>query len=381
MSVSSNVILFASICTVAGLGTFVYANATNNSSDSYFAEDAALPGVVPWPGIAWLDRMASPDNSFSFNGSQYRSAYEAILNTGSGIHPTKNFNAYVNSFIIPHGLSVEIVKMFGTSWAHYVISYLRNLLAGTTMYYTVSSLFHYHCYIHQRSKEIFKDRKRPSNEIIFEQIKLAQSSLLIYSMLPTLSEYIIEEGYSLSYYTIDEIGGFVPYIAYTLLYFALVEIGIYWMHRTLHTNKFLYKHIHMPHHKYSKPDTLTPWASIAFHPIDGMLQACPYILCLPVVPCHYLTHTAMIFFTEIWATYIHDTMDWNIDPIMGSKYHTVHHTHYIYNYGQIFTFCDRIWGTLRVPVGKTGVLEGPQKVKLLPAKKGLFGKGRGMKVA
>ena len=154
------------------------------------------------------------------------------------------------------------------------------------------------------------------------------------------------------------------------------------MHRKLHENKTLYKYIHMPHHKYSRPDTLTPWASIAFHPLDGMLQACPYVLCLPLVPCHYLTHTFMIFFTAIWATYIHDSMDWNIDPIMGSKYHTIHHTHYIYNYGQIFTFCDRLWGTLRVPVGKTGVLEGPKKVKLLPAKRGLFGgKGRGSKLA
>jgi len=47
-------------------------------------------------------------------------------------------------------------------------------------------------------------------------------------------------------------------------------------------------------------------------------------------------------------------MDWNIDPIMGSKYHTVHHTHYIYNYGQVFTFCDRFWGTLRIPTEPTG---------------------------
>ena len=43
----------------------------------------------------------------------------------------------------------------------------------------------------------------------------------------------------------------------------------------------------------------------------------------------------------------------------------------------MLTFCDRIWGTLRVPVGKTGVTEGPNKVKLLPGKKGWFGNGRG----
>jgi sterol desaturase/sphingolipid hydroxylase (fatty acid hydroxylase superfamily) len=49
-------------------------------------------------------------------------------------------------------------------------------------------------------------------------------------------------------------------------------------------------------------------------------------------------------------------MDWNLWPIMGSKYHTIHHTHYIYNYGQVFVFCDRLWGTFREPTGPTGVV-------------------------
>jgi sterol desaturase/sphingolipid hydroxylase (fatty acid hydroxylase superfamily) len=41
---------------------------------------------------------------------------------------------------------------------------------------------------------------------------------------------------------------------------------------------------------------------------------------------------------------------------IGSKYHTtVHHTHYIYNYGQVFLFCDWFWGTLQIPNGPTSV--------------------------
>ena len=84
---------------------------------------------------------------------------------------------------------------------------------------------------------------------------------------------------------------------------------------------------------------------------------------LPFVPCHYLTHFGLLFFTAIWATYIHDAMDWNVDPVMGSKYHTVHHTHYIYNYGQVFIFCDWFWGTLRIPEGPTGVASGSSTKK------------------
>ena len=336
--------------------------------------------TVSWPGTQWFERIGEdPTNAFVWEGMEFKSVYEAFLSPHSdgNVNPVRNFNAYINSFIVPTSLATKIGSSFGTYWGHYVLCYIRNFVASLFVYYGTAGFFHYHIYIHPRSQEIFKDRTRPTNEIILDQIKFAQASIFIYDLLPIISEYLIEEGYTKAYYNISDIGGFGPYLGYTLLYFALVEIGIYWMHRTLHTNKFLYKHIHMPHHKYSRPDTLTPWASIAFHPLDGMLQACPYVLVLPLVPCHYLTHLIMVFFTAVWATYIHDSMDWNVDPIMGSKYHTIHHTHYIYNYGQIFTFCDRIWGTLRVPVGKTGVTSGPMKVKLLNPGSGILGSGRG----
>jgi sterol desaturase/sphingolipid hydroxylase (fatty acid hydroxylase superfamily) len=44
------------------------------------------------------------------------------------------------------------------------------------------------------------------------------------------------------------------------------------------------------------------------------------------------------------------SLQWgDFEPIMGAKYHTVHHTHYHYNFGQFFTICDYIFGTLKVP--------------------------------
>ena len=74
------------------------------------------------------------------------------------------------------------------------------------------------------------------------------------------------------YYYLDEVGGLLPATLYLLAYIVCVEVGIYWMHRTLHTNKTLYKYIHGMHHKYNKASTLTPWASVAFNPLDGILQ-------------------------------------------------------------------------------------------------------------
>eukprot|EP00522_Entomoneis_paludosa_P011438 CAMPEP_0172452248 /NCGR_PEP_ID=MMETSP1065-20121228/9972_1 /TAXON_ID=265537 /ORGANISM="Amphiprora paludosa, Strain CCMP125" /LENGTH=349 /DNA_ID=CAMNT_0013204285 /DNA_START=91 /DNA_END=1140 /DNA_ORIENTATION=- len=317
-----------------------------------------LPPEVAFPGSDWLNRIASDETAYvASNGQAYTSTYAAMLENEPLKYPCRNFNAYINSIFIPSSFAGKVADNFGLELAHYILCYLRNFVGAIVVYYGVAAIFHYFCYIHPVSHETFekRGRPRPSTEIMWDQIKLAQMSMTLYVMLPVLDEYIVEQGWTKVYFTIAEIGGWTNYAMYFVLYFALVEIGIYWMHRTLHTNKWMYKHIHLLHHKYNKPETLTPWASIAFHPLDGILQASPYVAALPIVPCHYLTHFILLFFTAVWATYIHDAMDLNIDPVMGSKYHTVHHTHYIYNYGQVFTFCDRFWNTYREPDGPTGV--------------------------
>jgi len=318
--------------------------------------------AVPFPGPGWIDRLTikDPDTTITLaDGRTFSNAYAAILDNDPLGNPCRNFNAWVNSILFSCRVAAWFIHLLNDNveLAHYVLCYMRNFVAGMFVYYGTAGTFHYFCYVHPMSRQTFEEqnRTRPSWETIKGQIKLSQASLMVYTLLPVIDEYLIESGYTKVYHTVNEIGGWRAHIATMGFYFLCVEIGIYWMHRTLHTNKFLYKHIHLMHHEYNKAETLTPWASIAFHPLDGMLQASPYVYLLPFIPCHYLTHICMVFFTAIWATYIHDAMDWNVDPIMGSKYHTVHHTHYIYNYGQIFIFCDWFWGTLRIPDGPTGI--------------------------
>lgn len=298
---------------------------------------------------------AIPEHKITVETTTYSSAYAALLHGKPLDMPCRNFNAWVNSFLFGNNFAASLIHKVGIEWTHYILCYLRNFIGAMIVYYGTGGIFHYFCYVHPMSQDIFKDRMRPTAATIWHQIRLSQQSLFVYVLLPVVDEFLVEAGWTKAYFTIDEIGGWAAYAFYLVLYFCCVEIGIYWMHRTLHTNKWLYVNVHMKHHYYKKAETLTPWASIAFNPIDGMLQASPYVATLFIVPCHYLTHFGLLFFTAIWATYIHDSMDWNIDPIMGSKYHTVHHTHYIYNYGQVFTFCDRFWGTFREPEGPTGM--------------------------
>eukprot|EP00349_Pseudokeronopsis_sp_Brazil_P001016 CAMPEP_0202962840 /NCGR_PEP_ID=MMETSP1396-20130829/6889_1 /ASSEMBLY_ACC=CAM_ASM_000872 /TAXON_ID= /ORGANISM="Pseudokeronopsis sp., Strain Brazil" /LENGTH=281 /DNA_ID=CAMNT_0049683647 /DNA_START=109 /DNA_END=954 /DNA_ORIENTATION=+ len=269
-------------------------------------------------------------------------------------NPYREFNSLINTafyqLIKGEQLSVMIQEKFGDEFGYFLQTYVRDLFFGTLVYWITAGVWSFFIYgVFRYTFFTSKGRELPSWETFADQIILAQSSLFMYAMLPILSEFLIENGYTKTYFYISDIGGWQWYFAYLFLYVCFFEIGIYWMHRKLHTNKFLYNYVHALHHKYNKPLTLTPWCSIAFNPIDGILQASPYVMGLFFVPVHYFTHVFLLFFSGVWATNIHDALWGDTEPIMGSKYHTMHHTHYHCNFGQFFIFADYIFGTLKLP--------------------------------
>lgn len=228
-------------------------------------------------------------------------------------NPYREFNSLVNKAFFQMVNAEQymgiINEKLGDEYGYFMQSYLRDLLMGTMVYWITAGVWSFFIYgVFRHSLFTAKGRELPSWETFADQIALAQSSLLVYAMLPIISEFFIEGGYTKTYFYVSDIGGWPQYFLYLFLYFCFFEFGIYWMHRTLHTNKFLYKYVHALHHKYNKPLTLTPWCSIAFNPLDGMLQACPYVIGLFFVPVHYFTHVFLLFFSGVWATNIHDAM-------------------------------------------------------------------------
>ncbi|PNH02499.1 Delta(7)-sterol-C5(6)-desaturase 1 [Tetrabaena socialis] len=107
--------------------------------------------------------------------------------------------------------------------------------------------------------------------------------------------------------------------------------------------------LHYDHHKYNKEHTLSPFAGLAFHPLDGILQAVPYAWTLLYCPMHFLTHEILLFATGVWTANIHDNIHGRVWPVMGARYHTIHHTTYKHNYGHYFVFMDWLMGTLTTP--------------------------------
>jgi lathosterol oxidase len=279
------------------------------------------------------------------------SVQEKIKLMGEGKHnPYWEFSDWANSLVFPQSFISACDGALGVELSHYAVTYARDLLLAWIVYYSVAGIWHYWIYVVKGNEYFDKTgMKRPSWSVIFDQVALAQAATFLYAALPVFADWLVENRFTRCYFYIEEIGGWGYYALSMVVYMCLVEVGVYWMHRELHEQKILYKYVHALHHKYNRPDTLSPWASIAFNPLDGILQASPYVFWLLFVPCHYLTHCALLFFTGVWATNIHDSVDGDTEPFMGAKYHTMHHTHYHCNFGQFTVVCDWLWGTLKVP--------------------------------
>lgn len=112
---------------------------------------------------------------------------------------------------------------------------------------------------------------------------------------------------------------------------------------------------HKPHHLWK---IATPFASHAFHPVDGFMQSLPYHVYPFLFPLHKVTYLGLYIFVNVWTISIHDG-DYRVPRLLqhvinGSAHHTDHHLYFDYNYGQYFTLWDKIGGSYKSPTAFEG---------------------------
>lgn len=111
------------------------------------------------------------------------------------------------------------------------------------------------------------------------------------------------------------------------IFICFTDMCIYWIHRWLHLPA-VYKRLHKPHHKWIMP---TPYASHAFHPLDGFAQSLPYHIFPFIFPLHKLAYIALFVAVNFWSILIHDGEYLSNNPIVnGSACHTAHHLYFKY---------------------------------------------------
>ncbi|KAI5120109.1 hypothetical protein M0805_002193 [Coniferiporia weirii] len=158
-------------------------------------------------------------------------------------------------------------------------------------------------------------------------------------------------GYSKLYNDVGEYGW--AYLVFSVFWFLLfTDFCIYWIHRWLHI-PWLYKRLHKPHHKWIVP---TPFASHAFHPVDGYAQSVPYHLFAFLFPLQRHLYLVLFVAVNFWSIFIHDSDMITGHPlekiINGPAHHTLHHIYFTVNYGQYFTWADRAGNSYRHPASE-----------------------------
>jgi Delta7-sterol 5-desaturase len=161
-----------------------------------------------------------------------------------------------------------------------------------------------------------------------------------------------------------------PFVRYTQVYFDISIYGklylvisilaiiiahdtyFYWMHRLIH-HKAFYRWVHKVHHLSTNP---SPWAAMAFHPLEAVLEAGIIVVVAFLFPVHPLAIAIFLLFMMVYNVYGH--LGYEVYPkgfstssigrwINTSVNHNMHHQYVNGNYGLYFLFWDRWMGTLR----------------------------------
>jgi lathosterol oxidase len=162
--------------------------------------------------------------------------------------------------------------------------------------YFVGSTISYRCVYDKRAMHHPKFLR---NQLSME-IRQAVSAMPVMAALTTPFFVAEVRGYTKLYDLVSE----APHPLYTLIQFpfflAFTDCCIYWIHRALH-HPLLYKRLHKPHHKWIVP---TPYASYAFHPVDGWSQSVPYHIFPFLFPLQKVAYIGLFVFVTIWTVLI-----------------------------------------------------------------------------
>lgn len=235
------------------------------------------------------------------------------------------------SFLARSSVIREVISLFFITT---IFGWLLYLGVASVAYFTVFD------------KKIFNHPRYLKNQVRLE-LKLALSAIPVMVML-TIPFFVLElHGFSRLYLNVNEsTGGWKALLLQFPSFILFTDCGIYFLHRWLHWPS-VYKLLHKPHHKWI---VCTPFASHAFHPVDGYTQSLPYHIYPLLFPLNKVSYLLLFTFVNFWTVMIHDGYYVSNDPVVnGTACHTVHHLYFNYNYGQFTTLWDRLGRSYRRP--------------------------------
>ena len=196
----------------------------------------------------------------------------------------------------------------------------------------------------------------------------------IQQKFPLRKDYLREVGYSVLTAVIFAIIGYLvyltPFVQVTKVYYKIADHGalyligsiifmifihdtyFYWTHWLMH-KKSVFPWVHRVHHLSTNP---SPWAAMAFHPLEAVIEAGVIVIIPFLFPVHPLAIGLFLLFMMIYNVYGH--LGYELYPkgfaksfvgrwINTSVNHNMHHQFIGGNYGLYFLFWDKWMGTLQ----------------------------------
>ncbi len=227
-------------------------------------------------------------------------------------------------------------------------------------YFILAGIFFYTFYVllYKTINHKKIQKNIPSNRDYVREISFSISSLIIYTLIPTIFIGNPEiSSHTLLYKNIEERGWLYFILAFPIM-IILHDTYFYWTHRLMH-HKSIFNIFHLVHHKSTNP---SPWAAYAFHPLEAIVEAGIFFMFLYVLPLHQIHFFVFFFFAILYNVYGH--LGWELFPknfnltrigkwINTSVCHNQHHKYFKGNYGLYFLFWDRMMGTLREDYDET----------------------------
>jgi Delta7-sterol 5-desaturase len=160
---------------------------------------------------------------------------------------------------------------------------------------------------------------------------------------------LIKAGKTKMYFSIETYGWFYL-VASSVIFILAYDTYFYWLHRFMHLKK-VFPLVHRLHHLSHTP---SPWAILAFNPLEAILEFLIYPLVILLIPLHPLAVLIFVFHNIVLNTLGH--VGYEIvprsffkNPVLGIgltvTHHDMHHRKVRYNFGIYFNIWDRIMGT------------------------------------
>src|SRR5436190_8196685 len=151
------------------------------------------------------------------------------------------------------------------------------------LYMVVAAVFYFVFYVWGDNK--YKGSKIQADGVAPSQIRreliCSSISLTIFAAVGFVVFLLYHNGYSQVYLNLWKYG-----VVYLFLSIAMMilfhDMYFYWTHRLLHLPGW-YQKVHSVHHLSSNP---SPFTSLAFHPVESVIQAAVLPLITVIIPAH-----------------------------------------------------------------------------------------------